>query len=251
MTIQNKKELEEFGFTVVKSVIQDKWITSLQEVIDKIIVKYQKPQGMVLHSILYDSIYIELLYEMLTSGLISELEVNYFKSKCILNSMSTIDNRGNPDTFAVKYHRDLRFWSGDFNIMINCLVMIDSFTQDNGGTWILPGSHKVKEAPTVNQWEENKIQITGDKGDVLLFNSNLYHAGAENKTNNSRRAVPITLSKSCMKQLLDYPRAIGYDKQYNYPERLQSLLGYYSRVPASIEEWDQPESCRYYKKDQD
>ena len=32
---------------------------------------------------------------------------------------------------------------------------------------------------------------------------------------------------------------------------LQQLLGYHSRVPASLDEWYQPENKRFYKKEQD
>lgn len=54
-----------------------------------------------------------------------------------------------------------------------------------------------------------------------------------------------------MKQLLDYPRAIGYDKIDQFNPKLQQLLGYHSRVPASLNEWYQPEDKRFYKKNQD
>jgi hypothetical protein len=32
---------------------------------------------------------------------------------------------------------------------------------------------------------------------------------------------------------------------------MQQFLGYHSRVPASLNEWYQPEDKRYYKKNQD
>jgi ectoine hydroxylase-related dioxygenase (phytanoyl-CoA dioxygenase family) len=86
---------------------------------------------------------------------------------------------------------------------------------------------------------------------MLIFNSNVWHSSAPNKTQDHRRAIPITLSKSFMKQLLDYPRAIGYDKMDEFDLELQQLLGYHSRVPASLNEWYQPEDKRFYKKNQD
>jgi ectoine hydroxylase-related dioxygenase (phytanoyl-CoA dioxygenase family) len=86
---------------------------------------------------------------------------------------------------------------------------------------------------------------------MLIFNANVWHSSAPNTTQDHRRAIPITVSKSFMKQLLDYPRAIGYDKIDSFDLELQQLLGYHSRVPASLNEWYQPESNRFYKKDQD
>jgi ectoine hydroxylase-related dioxygenase (phytanoyl-CoA dioxygenase family) len=37
----------------------------------------------------------------------------------------------------------------------------------------------------------------------------------------------------------------------NFSLELQQLLGYHSRVPASLDEWYQPEDKRFYKKNQD
>ena len=86
---------------------------------------------------------------------------------------------------------------------------------------------------------------------MLIFNSNVWHSSAPNKTQKDRRAIPITVSRSFMKQLLDYPRAIGYNKIDEFNLSLQQLLGYHSRVPASLDEWYQPEDKRFYKKNQD
>jgi ectoine hydroxylase-related dioxygenase (phytanoyl-CoA dioxygenase family) len=107
------------------------------------------------------------------------------------------------------------------------------------------GVHKITED------FEKSIQAVGNKGDMLIFNSNVWHSSAPNKTKDHRRSIPITVSKSFMKQLLDYPRAIGYDRMDDFDSDLQQLLGYHSRVPASLDEWYQPENKRFYKKDQD
>lgn len=135
--------------------------------------------------------------------------------------------------------------------MINCLVMIDDFTTENGGTYLLPKSHLEERKPSDEEFYTNAIQATGKRGDILIFNANVWHSSAPNKTQQHRRAIPITISKSFMKQLLDYPRAFGYDKMDTYDVELQQLLGYHSRVPASLSEWYQPEDKRLYKKNQD
>jgi ectoine hydroxylase-related dioxygenase (phytanoyl-CoA dioxygenase family) len=135
--------------------------------------------------------------------------------------------------------------------MINCLVMVDDFTIENGGTYLLTGSHLEERKPSDDEFFSNAIQATGKRGDILLFNANVWHSSAPNITQDNRRAIPITISKSFMKQLLDYPRAIGYNKIDNFDYEFQQLLGYHSRVPASLEEWYQPEDKRFYKKNQD
>ena len=129
--------------------------------------------------------------------------------------------------------------------------MVDDFTCENGGTFLLPKSHLNEEKPSNEYFYSNAIQVTGKSGDILIFDSNIWHSSAPNYTENDRLAIPFTLSKSHMKQLLDYPRAIGYDKIDSFSTELQKLLGYYSRVPSSMDEWYQPEEKRLYKKNQD
>ena len=129
--------------------------------------------------------------------------------------------------------------------------MVDDFTKKNGGTYILPYSHLFEDKPTEEFFFENAIQIEGKPGDLLIFDSNVWHSSAPNTTNKGRRGIPITISRSFLKPLLDYPRAIGYNRMNEFNNNLQQFLGYHSRVPASLEEWNQPEENRFYKKDQD
>jgi ectoine hydroxylase-related dioxygenase (phytanoyl-CoA dioxygenase family) len=129
--------------------------------------------------------------------------------------------------------------------------MVDDFTIENGATYLLPKSHLEEKKPTDLEFYKNSIQAIGNSGDILIFNANVWHASAPNTTNLNRRALPFTISKSFMKQLLDYPRALGYGRMNEFSEKMQQLLGYHSRVPASLDEWYQPESKRFYKKDQD
>jgi ectoine hydroxylase-related dioxygenase (phytanoyl-CoA dioxygenase family) len=126
--------------------------------------------------------------------------------------------------------------------------MLDDFTEENGSTWILPRSHLRKERPDDEQFFKEAIQATGKAGDILVFNSNVFHSAGKNTTDNGRRALPIVFCKSSMKQLLDYPRAFG-SKEFS-PE-IKQLLGYDSRVPSSLDEWYQPKENRFYKPNQD
>ena len=125
--------------------------------------------------------------------------------------------------------------------------MLDDFTPLKGITKLLPRSHKVAEKPTDEYFFDNAINIEGEKGDVLLFNSNVWHAAGINRTKSGRQALALTFTIPSLKQLLDYPRALGYDRT-EFNEDLMQLLGYSARVPASLEEWYQPAETRLYKK---
>jgi ectoine hydroxylase-related dioxygenase (phytanoyl-CoA dioxygenase family) len=261
MTSQENLELKNQGFTILKNRINASQLDSLSNAIDLAFIKHKQAQiennsdiktdGVALHALVNDDTFITLLDTLIKDGFIQELQDNFFHSRCILNSLSALDNLPNQPNFSANFHRDLRFYSGDFSIMLNCLIMVDDFTIENGGTFLIPGSHLEERKPTEQELFFKAIQAVGNKGDILIFNANVWHASAPNNTQNHRRAIPITISKSFMKQLLDYPRAIGYNRMNEFNNELQQFLGYHSRVPASLNEWYQPEDKRFYKKYQD
>lgn len=249
MTPQEIYQLKNQGYLVLKNAVSQEWVNKLSFTLDKIFKKYL--DGVALHVLLEDSIFIDFIDYLLKTGIIENLKNEYFKSNCILNSFSALNNLPNQPNFSSNFHRDLRFYSHKLPVMLNCLLMVDNFTKENGGTYILPYSHLIEDKPTKEFFFNNSIQIEGDPGDLLIFDSNIWHSSAPNITNKGRRGMPITISRSFLKPLLDYPRAIGYEKIDSFNENLQQFLGYHSRVPASLEEWNQPENNRFYRKNQD
>ena len=261
MTIQQSIELKEQGYTIIPNQVNKEWLDVLSNEMDKAFQEHRSIQlynkndinsgGVVLHVLLSSSTFIEFLQTLIENRFIQSLQDDFFHSKCILNSLSALNNLPNQPNFSAVIHRDLRFYSGNFPIMLNCLIMVDDFTIENGGTYLLTGSHLKERKPTDEEFFANAYQATGKQGDILIFNANVWHSSAPNITQDNRRAIPFTISKSFMKQLLDYPRALGYDKMNSFTHEMQQFLGYHSRVPASLNEWYQPEKNRFYKKYQD
>lgn len=183
--------------------------------------------------------YIDVLVEL--SNEVFPYMETIFKSKFIVNSFSVLNNQER--FFAHEIHRDQKFFSGDVPLMYNIIVFLDDFTERNGATLFYPFMTPRRPSSEDFLWE--CFQATGQSGEVFIFNSNLWHRAGLNKTGKPRRCIAITLTKSCMKQLLDLPRALG---DIDYPDNIKQLLGYHSIVPASLEEWD---GERTYHKDQD
>lgn len=171
----------------------------------------------------------------------------YFGGKYILNSFGGNFNFPGQN-YASKIHRDIRtFQDQDQHLMLNTLVMLDDFTTENGATWMMPGT-LWKEMPPKGEFTSMAEQALGPAGSILIFDSNVWHAAGENKTENPRRSVTPMYCRPWMKQGFDYPRAIGYNR--SLPENLRQVLGYNARVPASLEEWYQPPANRMYHGDQ-
>ena len=249
------------GYTILKNMVSDKDLIKLKTCSLQAFENHKEIQikngsdivtdGVALHVILNDEYFIEFLGKLIGNEEFNSTLLNYFGSKYIMNSFTSLNNLPNNPNFSGIVHRDIKFYSDKIPLMMNVLIMLDDFTPDNGPTLILPYSHLIEDKPSDEYFKENSIQVLGKKGDILLFNSNIWHCSSENKTNEGRMAIPITFSKSVIKQLLDYPRALGYEKIGKFSDKLLQVLGYDSRVASNLEEWYQPFETRFYKKNQD
>ncbi|MDA7706974.1 phytanoyl-CoA dioxygenase family protein [Flavobacteriaceae bacterium] len=241
------------GFTILKNWVDKKTLNDVRKILPKNFAIHKKIRiknnnGIVsdqiaMNVLASDDFFINFLQKMIERGLIKDLEEHYFKNSCILNSFSALSNIPSESSlFYKKFHRDIKIYSHSAPVFLNMLVMVDDFTVENGGTLLLPFSHLKEAAPTKEFWKKNSVSMTGSAGDIVLWNGNIFHASGINKTLQDRRGLPITFTLPYYKQLLDYPRALGYDRMSDFSLKMQDILGYNSRVPSSVEEWYRPMS---------
>lgn len=175
----------------------------------------------------------------------------FFDGPYILNSFGGFINEAAlPDGYIGAIHRDVRSFSPDFRLMLNMLVMVDDFTAENGATWLMPGSHRIDAKPAERVFYAAAKQAEGKAGDILLFDSRLWHAAGRNRTDKPRRALTLTFSRPFMKPQLDYPRFLGAAYAADLSPAVRQVLGYDARVPATIGEFYQPPERRAYKPGQ-
>ncbi len=72
--------------------------------------------------------------------------------------------------------------------------MLDDFTQQNGATRLVPGSHRSTLLPKESVHDvyaphPEEIVAKGKAGDVLAFNGHCWHTGGANQTDKNRRAI--------------------------------------------------------------
>lgn len=188
--------------------------------------------------------------ELLKRAYLDEYLNSFFEGNYILNTYGGNLNQKNNFTYASVVHRDVRTYTREIKFLMNTIVMLDDFTEENGATHLLNGSHLKKEKPSDEEFFSTADRALGKSGSILLWDSNIWHAAGINRTEFPRRSLSILYSKPFMKQQFDYPRVVGYDEIDSLPEKLKQIVGYNARVPASLEEWYQPPDKRFYKKDQ-
>lgn len=255
----NSESLKYNGYCKIENAVTKEWVVKINDALPQIFKEHEilrrannnpiVSNGLAMNALVGNAILMDFLQYLIDSEIINWIEVNYFRTKCILNSFTALSNiPGEDKVFHKKVHRDIRGFSSDVPLMLNMLVMLDDFTTENGATFLMPESHLFDKIPSNEDFYNKAIQATGNAGDIIVWNSNLFHASGTNNTNKVRRALPITFSLPYYKQLLDYPRAIGVEKYESFDEHIRRILGYDSRVPESTSEWYSPLDKLLYKK---
>ena len=85
----------------------------------------------------------------------------------------------------------------DTPMHVTTLWMLSPFSAENGGTLIVPGSHRSPNNPTGDNGVDplepyaTEMNVSGSAGSVLIMDSRTWHAAAPNNTNEPRVAVVV------------------------------------------------------------
>lgn len=116
-------------------------------------------------------------------------------------------------------------------VMVNFLIALTDFTEENGATRIIPGS---------NTWDDYEDRGTPEMtipaemkaGDVIFFNGKVSHGGGANVTENERRrGLTIPLQPSFLTPEEAYPLLVDLELARTLSPRVQKLLGFRSQYP--------------------
>ena len=114
-------------------------------------------------------------------------------------------------------------------IVVNAMWPLCDFTADNGGTVIVPGSHRwTKEFPTA---DSPKITIEMPAGSLLLYRGSLWHGGGANHTDQPRLGVVVHYAASWLRPVENHVLVVPPERARDLSPRLQELLGYNIHPP--------------------
>ena len=107
---------------------------------------------------------------------------------------------------------------------IQVLYAGTDFTEENGATRVIPGSH-LWDDTRIPQPEETVPAIM-KKGSGLIYCGSLYHAGGENKSNEPRTAIAFSFCRGYLRQEENQYLVVPREIVLQYPKNIQDLLGY-------------------------
>lgn len=134
-----------------------------------------------------------------------------------------------PGEPAQLVHRDQ--WAFDFfkfpkGFEVECHTMwaMSDFTEENGATRLIPGSHEWEDR--LRPEPDETVPAEMPKGSVLFYLGSLYHGGGANRSANPRRGVNVGYTLSWLRQEENQYLACPPEVARELPEELARLAGY-------------------------
>jgi ectoine hydroxylase-related dioxygenase (phytanoyl-CoA dioxygenase family) len=134
-------------------------------------------------------------------------------------------------------HRDLPYqhFVSSRPLAISALFCVDPFTQENGATIVLPGTHRIEQFPSDTLAAEIEQPVAAPAGSFLVFDSMLFHRAGHNGSTMPRRAVNHVYTLPFIAQQISLPDVLG--GRYADDPELARLFGYQTRPATSVEGW--------------
>ena len=136
--------------------------------------------------------------------------------------------RINPGAGKQPIHRDRLAWGNymprSIEPQINTLWALTDFTEENGATRVIPGSHRWPDERRAEP--EEKIQAVMKRGSVLIYTGSVLHSGGENRSDMAREGMNITYCLSWLRQEENQYLSCPPDVAKRQSPQLQDLMGY-------------------------
>lgn len=134
-----------------------------------------------------------------------------------------------PGQPAQPVHRDQ--WAFDFfpfpagyEVQCNTIWAMTDFTETNGATRAVPGSHRFEDKLTLPASDTEPAEMA--KGSVLFYTGSLYHGGGANRSEGVRVGANVTYNLSWLRQEENQYLSVPREVAQTLPIDLLRLMGY-------------------------
>jgi ectoine hydroxylase-related dioxygenase (phytanoyl-CoA dioxygenase family) len=226
------RRIAEEGYTILPNVIEPDFI----EEIDETLLKLERDLGIVPAGNLFEGVRTTRVYNLLLHGPTFEripvhpnvlpVVEGVLDPGLLISSLSSIAI--GPDEQPQPIHADdqlIPLTRPHVPIICNTMWAITDFTEENGATRLIPGSHLRPDAP--NPLERyDSIAAEMENGSVLVWVGSLWHGGGANVTDARRVGIAMNYCAGYIRQQENQQLGLPPQLVKRFPRRLQELVGY-------------------------
>jgi ectoine hydroxylase-related dioxygenase (phytanoyl-CoA dioxygenase family) len=145
---------------------------------------------------------------------------------CLISSLSSIAI--GPDEKAQPIHADdvlIPIPRPHLALVCNSMWALTDFSEANGATRVVRGSHQWDHAPAYGQHYESEPAVMR-RGSVLIWHGSLWHGGGANSTGERRVGLAMNYCAGFVRQQENQQLGIPREIAQRFSPRLRELVGY-------------------------
>jgi ectoine hydroxylase-related dioxygenase (phytanoyl-CoA dioxygenase family) len=225
-------EIEERGYTVLENVIAPDLVSELREALTRIAHDrgigtcsndFEGEETVRLYNLLaFDDVFAKV---PIHDAVLPVVE-GVLDEGCLVSTLSSIDI--GPGETPQPIHTDdmvIGLPRPHPAIVCNTMWALTDFTEANGATRLVPGSHKFPEYPDLGK-DHDSVAAEMSAGSVLVWHGGLWHGGGANHVDTRRVGLAMNYCAGFVRQQENQQLGIPKEKVRSFPERLQRLVGY-------------------------
>ena len=230
------QEIEEQGFTIVADVIDAESADALRADLERI----EREQSIMPGNNPFEGYHTVRIYNLLARGAcyapipqsprVLPIVEGVLDPGCLISSLSSIAI--DPGETAQMLHSDdqvIALPRPHPPVVCNTMWALTDFTEDNGATRVVPGSHKALRCPNPAgdpEAEVGAIPAVMKKGSVLVWHSSLWHGGGANRSAARRVGIAMNYCAGFIRQQENQQLGIPREIARTFSPRLRELVGY-------------------------
>lgn len=231
-TAHHIAEVEEQGYTLIENTIEPDLIDALNEKL----LQLEHDLNITPAMNGFEGHHTVRIYNLLAHGKVFEkipvhpgvLPVieGVLDKECLISSLSSISI--DPGEKAQPIHADDQIMpvaKPHAPFVCNSMWALTDFTEENGATRIIPGTHFADHSPEYGKHYES-IPAEMKKGSVLVWNGSLWHGGGANRSSARRVGIAMNYCAGYIRQQENQQLGLPIDLAKTFEPRLQELCGF-------------------------
>ena len=225
-------EVAEQGYTIVENAIEPALVDELNESLrrlEQFLDVQPAPNSFEGHSTL--RVYNLLAYDDVWQRVpvhehVLPIVERVLDPGCLISSLSSIDIQ--PGESAQPIHADdqlIPLPKPHPPTVCNSMWALTDFTEANGATRIIPGTHLSDHSPDYGA-PYDSIAAEMPKGSVLIWHGSLWHGGGANDTGEARIGIAMNYCAGYIRQQENQQLGLSREKVQTFAPRLRELVGY-------------------------